>query len=306
LIAKMSKIKSRDYTRIPASANIVLNIVMILISAACILPLLLIFMVSITDNKEVLANGFRFIPGKITAAAYSFIFKSADAVISAYMNSIFITIVGSIASLIVITFYAYAISRKEFKYKKLFTMLILFSFIFCPGLVPWYFVYVNVLHVQDTYYALILPYLMTPLYVLIMRTFFQQTLPGEILEAAKIDGASEFRIFARIAVPLCKPALATIGLFNVLQYWNDWFAPMLFITQQKYYTLQYLLYKLDQNIIYLTSSSQSTDLSQALANMPSQTARMAIVIIVIGPIIFAYPFFQRFFIEGITLGSIKG
>lgn len=306
MIARVNKVKSRDYTRISTGSNIVLNIIMLLLSAACILPILLIFIVSITDNKEVLVNGFRFFPVNITFDAYSYIFKSADAVIKAYANSIFITIIGSILSLMVITFYAYAISRKEFKYKKLFTMLILFSFIFNPGLVPWYFVYVNVLHIQDTYSALILPYLMTPLYVLIMRTFFQQTLPAEILEAAKIDGASELRIFAKIALPLCKPALATIGLFNVLQYWNDWFAPMLFITDQKYYTLQYLLYKLDQNIIYLTSSSQSVDLSQAMANMPSQTARMAIVIIVIGPIVFAYAFFQRYFIEGITLGSIKG
>lgn len=302
----MAKTKHVDYTRISKPANVILNIVMILLSASCILPLLLIFMVSITDNKEVLINGYSFFPKSITLSAYSYVFKNADAVAAAYINSILVTIVGSILSLTIITFYAYAISRNEFRYKKLFTMLILFVFIFNPGMVPWYYVYTNVLHVQDTYFALIIPYLMTPLYVLIMRTFFQQTLPNEILEAAKIDGATEFQTFVRIAVPLCKPALATIGLFNVLQYWNDWYAPLMFITDTKYYTLQFLLYKLDQNIIYLTRNSQSVDLSQALANLPSQTARMAIVIVVIGPIVFAYPFFQQYFVEGITIGAVKG
>lgn len=302
----MAKTKHVDYTRISKPANVILNIVMILLSASCILPLLLIFMVSITDNKEVLINGYSFFPKSITLSAYSYVFKNADAVATAYINSILVTIVGSILSLTIITFYAYVISRNEFRYKKLFTMLILFVFIFNPGMVPWYYVYTNVLHVQDTYFALIIPYLMTPLYVLIMRTFFQQTLPNEILEAAKIDGATEFQTFVRIAVPLCKPALATIGLFNVLQYWNDWYAPLMFITDTKYYTLQFLLYKLDQNIIYLTRNSQSVDLSQALANLPSQTARMAIVIVVIGPIVFAYPFFQQYFVEGITIGAVKG
>lgn len=302
----MAKTKHVDYTRISKPANVILNIVMILLSASCILPLLLIFMVSITDNKEVLINGYSFFPKSITLSAYSYVFKNADAVAAAYINSILVTIVGSILSLTIITFYAYVISRNEFRYKKLFTMLILFVFIFNPGMVPWYYVYTNVLHVQDTYFALIIPYLMTPLYVLIMRTFFQQTLPNEILEAAKIDGATEFQTFVRIAVPLCKPALATIGLFNVLQYWNDWYAPLMFITDTKYYTLQFLLYKLDQNIIYLTRNSQSVDLSQALANLPSQTARMAIVIVVIGPIVFAYPFFQQYFVEGITIGAVKG
>lgn len=300
------KRRHQDYTRISKGPNIVLNIVMIVFSAICILPLLLVFMVSITDNKEVLVNGFSFFPKKITFSAYKYIFESSDVIGKAYLNSTVVTLAGSFLSLVIITFYAYAISRNEFRYKKFFSMLVIFSFIFNPGMVPWYYVYTNVLHVQNTYYALILPYLMTPLYVLIMRTFFIQTVPNEILEAAKIDGASEMRIFLKIAVPLAKPALATIGLFNVLQYWNDWFSPMMFITDKKYYTLQYLLYKIDQNIIYLTRNSQSVDLSAALSNLPSQTARMAIAIIVIGPIVFAYGFFQRYFIEGITIGSVKG
>jgi putative aldouronate transport system permease protein len=178
--------------------------------------------------------------------------------------------------------------------------------LFNAGLVPWYMVYTNVLHIKDTVFAMILPWLMTPLYVLIMRTFYTTTIPESIIEAAKVDGASEFKIYTRIVLPLSKPSLATIGLFNVLCYWNDWYAPLLFITDEKLYNLQYLLYRINQSITYITSQSNSLgNVSEILANIPSQTARMAMAIIVIGPIVLAYPFFQKYFVEGLTVGSIK-
>jgi putative aldouronate transport system permease protein len=140
-----------------------------------------------------------------------------------------------------------------------------------------------------------------------MRTFFNQSVPFEVVEAAKIDGASEFRIFFQIVIPLAKPALATIGLFNVLYYWNDWYAPLLFITDEKLFNLQYMLYRIDRSITYLVSQSNSLgNVSELLANIPSQTARMAMAIIAIGPIILAYPFFQRYFVAGLTVGSVKG
>jgi putative aldouronate transport system permease protein len=155
--------------------------------------------------------------------------------------------------------------------------------------------------------ALILPYLMTPLYVLIMRTFFMTSIPEGIIEAAKIDGAGEFQTFVRIVIPLAKPALATIGLFNVLTYWNDWYAPLLFINDEKLFNLQYLMYRVDKAIMYLSNNASSiNNATQIMANLPSQTARMAMAVIAIGPIILAYPFFQKYFVEGLTIGSIKG
>jgi putative aldouronate transport system permease protein len=228
-------------------------------------------------------------------------------VVRAYGVTMFVTVVGSTVSLIITALYAYPISRKDFKYRKAFTFIVFLTMLFNGGLVPWYMVYVNVLHINDTIMALILPYLVTPLYVLIMRTFFMTTIPDGIIEAAKIDGAGELQTFIKIVLPLSKPVLATIGLFNTLTYWNDWYAPLLFINNEKLFSLQYLMYRVDKAIMYLSNNAGSiNNATQIMANLPSQTARMAMAVIAIGPIILAYPFFQKYFVEGLTIGSIKG
>jgi len=252
-------------------------------------------------------HGYQLIPQVFSLNAYQFVLKEAVDILRAYSVTLFVTVVGSITSLMVISLYAYPLSRKDFRYKGFFTFLVFFTMLFNAGLVPWYMVYVNVLQVKNTIFALILPWLVTPLYVLIMRTFFQTTIPESLIEAAKMDGASEFTIFTRIVLPLAKPSLATIGLFNVLTYWNDWYAPLLFITDKKLFNLQYMMYRVDQSITYLTSNAGAlNNASELLADIPSQTARMAMAIIAIGPIIFAYPFFQKYFVAGLTVGSIKG
>lgn len=302
----MKTSKYQEVTKISKKADIVLNIFMIILALACIYPLLLVFGISITDEKTVTLEGYKLIPKVISLKAYEYVFTDALDIFRAYGVTIFVTIVGSITSLVVISLYAYPLSRKDFRYRTQFTLLVFFTMLFNAGLVPWYMVYTNVLHIKDTIFAMILPGLMTPLYVLIMKTFYATTIPESIIEAAKVDGASEFRIFTQIVVPLSKPSLATIGLFNVLYYWNDWYAPLLFITDEKLYNLQYLLYRINQSITYLTSQSNSLgNVSEILANIPSQTARMAMAIIVIGPIVLAYPFFQKYFVEGLTVGSIK-
>ncbi|MBN2795711.1 MAG: carbohydrate ABC transporter permease [Clostridia bacterium] len=279
---------------------------MILLALACIYPLLLVFGISITDEKTVTLEGYRLIPKVISFKAYDYVFTDAVDIFRAYGVTILVTLLGSIMSLIVISLYAYPLSRKDFKYKTFFTFIVFFTMLFNAGLVPWYMVYTNILHIKNTLFAMILPGLMTPLYVLIMRTFYVTTIPESIIEAAKVDGASEFRIFTQIVLPLSKPSLATIGLFNVLFYWNDWYSPLLFITDEKLYNLQYLLYRINQSITYITSQSNSLgNVSEILANIPSQTARMAMAIIAIGPIVLAYPFFQKYFVEGLTVGSIK-
>ncbi len=293
--------------KIKKSTDIMLNVVMLLASAACIFPILLVISVSITNETVISQVGYKLIPSEISFEAYRYVLKDAADILRAYGVTLFVTIVGSLMSLMVIALYAYPLSRKDFEHRKLFTFLVFFTMLFNAGLVPWYMVYVNVLHLKNTVFAMILPGLFTPLYVLIMRTFFQTTIPLSIIEAAKIDGASEFTIFARIVLPLSKPSLATIGLFNVLFYWNDWYSPLLFITDEKLFNLQYMMYRVDRSITYLVSQSNTLgNVSELLSNIPSQTARMAMAIIAIGPIIFAYPFFQKYFVAGLTVGSVKG
>ncbi|MHB1394182.1 MAG: carbohydrate ABC transporter permease [Clostridia bacterium] len=297
----------RDCTKINKKADIALNIVMILCTIACVLPLLIVFSASITEEKTVTMYGYSLIPRNLSFESYKYIYNDIMVILRAYGVTLFVTVVGSTLSLITIALYAYPISRKDFRYRSVFTFIVFLTMLFNGGLVPWYMVYVNVLHIDDTIMALILPYLMTPLYVLIMRTFFMTSIPEGIIEAARIDGAGEFQTFVRIVLPLAKPVLATIGLFNVLTYWNDWYAPLLFINNEKLFNLQYLMYRVDKAIMYLSNNAGSiNNATQIMANLPSQTARMAMAVIAIGPIILAYPFFQKYFVEGLTIGSIKG
>ncbi|MBP7072474.1 MAG: carbohydrate ABC transporter permease [Clostridia bacterium] len=280
---------------------------MILCTIACVLPLLIVFSASITDEKAVTMYGYSLFPRNLSLEAYKYIFKDIMVILRAYGVTVFVTVVGSALSLVIIALYAYPISRKDFKYRNVFTFIAFLTMLFNGGLVPWYMVYVNVLHIDDTIMALILPYLMTPLYVLIMRTFFITTIPDGIIEAARIDGAGELQTFVWIVLPLAKPVLATIGLFNLLTYWNDWYAPLLFINNEKLFNLQYLMYRVDKAIIYLSNNAGSiNNATQIMANLPTQTARMAMAVVAIGPIILAYPFFQKYFVEGLTIGSIKG
>lgn len=280
---------------------------MILCTIACVLPLLIVFSASITDEKTVTMYGYSLFPRNLSLEAYKYIYKDIMVILRAYGVTVFVTVVGSALSLVTIALYAYPISRKDFKYRNVFTFIVFLTMLFNGGLVPWYMVYVNVLHIDDTIMALILPYLMTPLYVLIMRTFFMTAIPDGIIEAARIDGAGEFQTFVWIVLPLAKPVLATIGLFNILTYWNDWYAPLLFINNEKLFNLQYLMYRVDKAIIYLSNNAGSiNNATQIMANLPSQTARMAMAVVAIGPIILAYPFFQKYFVEGLTIGSIKG
>ena len=294
-------------TKINKKADFMLNIVMILCTIACVLPLIIVFSASITEEKAVTMYGYSLIPREFSLESYKYIFKNIMVILRAYGVTMFVTVAGSTLSLVIISLYAYPISRKDFKYRNVFTVIVFLTMLFNGGLVPWYMVYVNVLHIDDTVMALILPYLMTPLYVLIMRTFFMTSIPEGVIEAARIDGAGEFQTFIRIVLPLAKPVLATIGLFNVLTYWNDWYAPLLFINNEKLFNLQYLMYRVDKAILYLSNNAGSiNNATQIMANLPTQTARMAMAVIAIGPIILAYPFFQRYFVEGLTIGSIKG
>ena len=299
----------KNNNMISKPANAVLNFAFILYSLLCIIPLFLVLAVSFSDEISIAKNGYKFIPQKFSTAAYDYLFVNGKAIINAYGVTIFATVVGSILSIIVIALYAYPLSRKDFRYKNVFTFIVFFTMLFSGGLVPWYLVCTRVLHIQDTIWALIIPYLMNGWYVLIMRTFFATTIPDSIIEAAKIDGAGEFRTFAVVVLPLAKPVIATIGLFNTIFYWNDWWLPLMLLkTKDNLANLQFTMYKITTNIQYLTQMAPSAagQTGNTIAMMPSETARMAMCVLAVGPIIIAYPFFQKYFVKGLTIGGVKG
>lgn len=300
----MSKSNIEQSTHISKPFDLFWNVVMMLLAAACIFPLLLVFAVSITDETSLVQNGYSLFPKILSLNAYQYLLGDIDKIIRAYGVSIFVTVVGSGLSLMVITMYAYPISRPDFKYSKVFSFIVFFTMLFNGGLIPLYFVYVKFLGLKDNLFAMVLFWMMNPFYVMIARTYFRTSIPPSVIEAARIDGAGQFKTFLSIVLPLAKPVLATIVMFNVLWYWNDWYSPMLFIQNESLYNLQYLMYKTEKSIQFIISNSNPM-VNSGIANLPSQTARMAMAIIAIGPLVLAYPFFQRYFVAGITLGATK-
>jgi putative aldouronate transport system permease protein len=224
----------------------------------------------------------------------------------AFLTSIGITVVGTLLGLTLISTMGYVLSRPNFKLKKFYTFLIFIPMIFHGGLLSTYVVNTQLLNLKNTYWALILPLCCSSFYVIIMRTFFQTTVPDEIIESGKIDGASQLRIFVQLVLPISLPALATIALFLTFAYWNDWYQASLYIesNQHDLFPLQYVLVNIEKNIQYLANN----DMAMSANNnaLPSETMRMAIVVISVVPIMFSYPFFQKYFISGLTIGAVKG
>jgi putative aldouronate transport system permease protein len=293
-------------------SQLLINLFFIAVALACILPLILVLGVSFSDENTILLNGFKFIPEKFSLKAYEYLFNDYGQLLRSYGISFFVTIVGTLVSLTMIALYAYPLSRRDLKYRHVFAFFIFFTLLFNGGLVPWYLVYVKILHLKDTIWALIMPLLLSPFFVIIMRTFFDTTIPISILESAKIDGANEWTIFRKIVLPLSLPVLATIGLFDTLLYWNDWFLSVVFITDNKTVSLQYLMINTILNIqFFLSNSTALGAISNAgggnsVLDIPGRTLQMAMGVLGIGPIVFAYPFFQKYFVRGLTIGAIKG
>lgn len=307
----MNKIaKNKKYqisNSISGTSNVILNILFLFYVFLCICPIILVFMVSITSESALNKNGYSFFPEKISFLAYSYIFSDAAQIIRSYGVSLFITIFGTFLSVFITALYAYPLSRKDFKYRNAFTFFVFFTMLFNGGLVPWYMVYAKFLNLKDNLLVLILPLLLSPMHVLIVRTFFKNSIPDSIIESAKIDGAGEFRIFFSIVLRLSTPVLATIALFSTLAYWNDWYNALMFISDTKLIPLQYLLYKVQSSIEILNEIIGNSGAGlYSLDTIPSQSARMALCIVAIGPVILAYPFFQKYFVKGLTIGAVKG
>jgi putative aldouronate transport system permease protein len=284
-----------------------IHLIFVLIACATILPLILVFMVSITDETTIIRDGYSFFPNKISFSAYRYLFLDSMTIVRAYGVTIFVTVVGTLIGLFITALLAYPISRRDFPYRKGLSFFIFFTILFNGGLVPWYLVFTQLLNVKDNIWSLILPgLLLNGFFVLIMRTFFETSVPSEVIESAYMDGAGEFRIFFQIVIRLSTPVLATIGLFYTLNYWNDWFNSLVFLTNSKIYSLQYLLNKILLDIQFLSRNTQNNNASQIIAALPTQTVRMAMAIIGVGPIVLAYPFVQKYFVKGLTVGAVKG
>ncbi|WP_339279368.1 carbohydrate ABC transporter permease [Paenibacillus sp. FSL W8-1187] len=289
------------------AATFLIHLAFILLSIACIVPVVLVIVVSLTSETSIVEHGYRFWPAEWSLSSYEFLFKDYTTVLRAYGVSIGLTIIGTVLNILIMGLYAYPLSRRDLPCRHVFTFLLVFVMLFNGGTVTKYLVYTSVLGIKDTYTALLLPLLMMPFYVIVMRTFFQTTIHPAILESAKMDGAGELRIFARIIVPLSLPVFATVALFSTINYWNDWFNALLFIDDARKLPLQYLMMKVMNDVQFI--KEQMDPVAQAnlnLADLPGETLRMAMVAVGIGPIVLAYPFFQRYFIQGLTVGSVKG
>jgi len=299
--------KRGDINAIGPSADFALHIVFIILSLACLFPVLVVLSVSLTDQDAVYRHGYSIIPQVFSTAAYTFLFRDAGPIVHAYGVSIFVTVTGTVAALGMTALVAYPLSRPDFRFRGFFSFFVFFTMIFGGGLVPWYLVYTYVFDLRDTLLALIVPnHLLSAFYVIVMRTFFTTNIHPSILESAKIDGAGELRIFARIVLPLSLPVLSTIGLFYTLRYWNDWFNSLVFINDEQLVSLQYLMYKAMKNLQFLNDLAATAGMGDQIAKLPNETARMAMAIIGMGPIVLAYPFFQKYFVKGLTVGAVKG
>lgn len=281
------------------------NIILISFSILCIVPLVSLISVSFSDDLQINKLGYSLLPKGFTLNAYKYLLNTPKQIFNAYKVSIIVGILGTASSLLVTSGIAYVLSRNDYKYKRQLSFFSFLPMLFNAGLVPSYIVISNYLHLKNTIFVLILPYLVTPMFILILRTFMQK-IPFDIIESCMVDGASEHRIFLQIVLPLAKPGLATISLFTLLTYWNDWWLAMLYIDKESLVPLQYMLARIMSNIEFLTSSTNTMPAGMKNVQIPTESARMAMSVLAAGPMLLIFPFFQKYFVKGLTIGSVKG
>lgn len=282
------------------------HILMICIAVCCIAPFALLIMSSFTEESSLIANGYSFFPKEFSTYAYTYLLSDSRAMLRAYGISILVTAVGTFLNLVFTILYAYPLSRKDLPGRNFFAFFLFFTMLFSGGLVPSYIMWTRTFHIQNTIFALLIPnLLMSAFNVIMMRTYFTSNVPDAVIEAARIDGASEFKILYGIVLPMATPILATIGLLVGLGYWNDWTNGLYYINDDKLYSVQVLLTNIQRNMESLKQSMASGG-NISTAQLPSTSVRMAIAVLGVLPIMVIYPFVQRYFVKGIAIGAVKG
>ncbi len=305
----MAKKKNLRLNSVSLGTEVIIHIIIGLFSICCIIPFIFVIIIAFSSEASIREIGYSFFPLEWSTDAFSYAFAKLPQIWRSYFNSIFITVVGTVLSTLMCMLYSYALYRPDFKFRGFFNFLSFFTMIFGGGLVPTYIVCTQVLGLSENYAALIVPMLVSPYNIIIMRTFFKSSVPMELIEAATIDGSGEYSTLFRVVVPIAKPGIATVALLNALAFWNEWYLSLLYIKRNKVLQpLQALLMELQNNVQYLNQMSGQLGAAaiNEAAKMPSQSLRMVLVVLIVVPIACAYPFFQRYIVAGLSVGSVKG
>ena len=287
--------------------QIVITIIVLLLVVATICPFVLLFMSSISSESSLIRNGYQFWPKEFSLNAYKYITRNADTIIRAYGLTILTTIVGTFLCLFLTITLAYPLSRKNLKGRRVILLLILLTMLFHGGVVPSYILWVKYLHIKNTFWALVLPnLLLNSFHLILMKNYFENSIPQQIIEAAQIDGAGHLAVLWHVILPMGKPIIATIMMFTILTYWNDWVNPLYFVSDSKMWSLQILLENIMNNIQFLVKNSKvAAQIGLSVSSLPSVSVRMAIAALGILPILILFPFFQKYIVKGISLGALK-
>lgn len=298
------------YTKQDKIMEGIAHVILIVGSVLALFPFILLVSASFTDNETAIVEGYRIIPGKFSTAAYEYIIREWSSIGRAYFVTIVVTIAGTFIALLISSMFAYTLAQKDLPGKSILTFYVVFTMLFNGGIVSTYLVYTKIFNIKNTIFALLVPnLLMNAFNLILLRNYFANNIPTELLEAPRIDGAGELTIFRCIVTPLSKPIFATVGLMYALGYWNDWTNGLYFLDDKygsQYYSIQNVLNRINENISFLANNSSQAGMVMNASALPTTTMRMAIGIIGILPVLLAYPFFQKYFVKGITIGAVKG
>ena len=303
----MSSIKAKRRKKAGAGQYI-LSAILLLYTIFCAMPILLVFIGAVTDEKTLATEGFSYFPSKFSLDGVSSVLRYGKQLFVSYGVTIFVTVAGTVLGLFVMSMLAYSLSRRDFRMRSFLSIYILIPMLFSGGQLSSYIIYTSTYHLKDNLLLLILPLSVSTMNIIILRTYVQSSIPEELIDSARIDGAGEYRTFFQIVFPLMKPAMAAVGFMMATAFWNDWQNALLFITSDNKKPLQLLLVNIQKSIETLLSNKNipTAVLAKMQGMVPQNSATMATVIVVIGPIMIAYPFFQKYFIKGLTVGSVKG
>ncbi len=287
--------------------NRVSTIILTILVAFAMLPIVLIVMASFTAETALIRDGYRFLPKEFSLNAYYYMIKQGKLILRSYGVSFLVTFAGTAISVLLTTMLAYPMSRKSYKYRNVLAFFVFFTMLFNGGIVPSYIMWTRFFHIKNTIWALMIPnYLVSAFNVILVKNYFQNSVPDSLIEAAQLDGASEFKIFFKVMLPLAIPSVATISLFTGIAYWNDWTNGLYYVTNEKFYSIQQLLMKIMSNIQALRSNSNASLLGTGAVELPSTSVRMAMAVIGILPIVLIYPFVQKYLVKGVIVGAVKG